>query len=48
MGAGPLREGQPVGPAPLAAGETARYVVTAAVWAPSVHNTQRWRFTAVG
>src|SRR5580700_9457070 len=24
----------------------ARYVVTQAVWAPSVHNTQPWRFTA--
>ena len=25
-----------------------RYVVSQAVWAPSVHNTQPWRFTADG
>ena len=47
MGAGRLPEGQPAGLAPLAAGEVARYVA-AAVWAPSVHNTQPWRFTAAG
>src|SRR5215831_12046053 len=35
-------------PGPLAAAEIARYVVTAAVWAPAVHNTQPWRFTAAG
>ena len=28
--------------------EIARYVVARAVWAPSVHNTQPWRFTADG
>ena len=26
----------------------ARYVVAKAVWAPSVHNTQPWRFTFNG
>ena len=28
--------------------EITRYVVAKAVWAPSVHNTQPWRFTADG
>ena len=28
--------------------KVARYVVGAAVWAPSVHNTQLWWFTADG
>jgi hypothetical protein len=35
-------------PEPLTAAEAARYVVTAAGWAPSVHNTQPWRFSASG
>ena len=48
MDAVPLREGEPAGPEPLAEEEVARYVVAAAVWAPSVHNTQPWRFTARG
>jgi Nitroreductase family len=33
---------------PITAEEIARYVVAQAVWAPSVHNTQPWRFTADG
>ena len=38
--------GNRAGPEPLTEDEVARYVVAAAVWAPSVHNTQPWRFTA--
>jgi hypothetical protein len=30
---------------PVTAGEIVRHVVARAVWAPSVHNTQPWRFT---
>src|SRR5579859_8271465 len=30
----------------MTAVEIARYAVAKAVWAPSVHNTQPWRFTA--
>jgi hypothetical protein len=33
---------------PHTADEVAAYVVATAVWAPSVHNTQPWRFTADG
>jgi hypothetical protein len=33
---------------PETAEEIARYLVAQAVWAPSVHNTQPWRFTANG
>jgi len=32
----------------MTAEEIVRYVVSRAVWAPSVHNTQPWRFTADG
>jgi hypothetical protein len=32
----------------MTAEEIARYVVAKAVWAPSVHNTQPWRFTSSG
>jgi Nitroreductase family len=31
---------------PMTAEEVVRYLVSRAVWAPSVHNTQPWRFTA--
>jgi hypothetical protein len=33
---------------PMTAGQIAGYVVAEAIWAPSVHNTQPWRFTAGG
>ena len=32
----------------MTAEEIVRYVVSRAVWAPSVHNTQPWRFAADG
>ena len=48
MDAVPLPDGELAGPEPLTEDEVARYVVAAAVWAPSVHNTQPWRFTARG
>ena len=33
---------------PMTADEITRYVVARAIWAPSVHNTQPWRFTTDG
>jgi hypothetical protein len=36
------------GPEPPTAAELAGYVVAAAVWAPSVHNTQPWWFSTSG
>ena len=33
---------------PMSAEEIVRYLVSRAVWAPSVHNTQPWRFAADG
>jgi hypothetical protein len=47
MDARPLPDKQPARLAPLTTDEIASYVVTA-VWAPSVHNTQPWHFTADG
>jgi len=36
------------GPEALTADQTAAYLVAAAVWAPSVHNTQPWLFSSDG
>ncbi len=39
---------EPATARPVTAEEIARYVVAEAIWAPSVHNTQPWRFIAGG
>ena len=48
MDISPLPAGRLIGPGPLTAAEVAAYVVAAAVWAPSVHNTQPWWFSVAG
>jgi hypothetical protein len=48
MGIVSLPAGRLAGPEQPAAEEIAAYVVAAAVWAPSVHNTQPWWFSADG
>src|SRR5262245_34858426 len=42
----PMAAPRLAGPEPPPAAELAGYVVAAAVWAPSVHNTQPWWFSA--
>src|SRR5262252_4548603 len=44
----PVPAARPAGLQPPTAAELAGYVVAAAVWAPSVHNTQPWWFSASG
>jgi len=44
----PVPAARLAGPQPPAGVELAGYVVAAAVWAPSVHNTQPWWFSASG
>jgi hypothetical protein len=48
MDISPLPAGWLMRPEPLTAAEVAAYVVAAAVWAPSVHNTQPWWFSVAG
>jgi hypothetical protein len=43
-----LTAGGPIGPEPHSDEEIAACVAAAAVWAPSVHNTQPWWFSACG
>jgi hypothetical protein len=44
----PLPAERLIGSEPLTVEEMAAYVVAAAMWAPSVHNTQPWSFSASG
>src|SRR5215470_16760341 len=48
MNTPPSPAGRLAGPEPAAPEEIAAQVVAAAVWAPSVHNTQPWWFRARG
>jgi hypothetical protein len=48
MDALPLPAEDSADPEPRTAAEAARYIVATAVWAPSVHNTQPWWFSADG
>ena len=48
MDTAPPDAGAPAPPTPSTAEETARYIVAQAIWAPSVHNTQPWWFSAEG
>jgi hypothetical protein len=48
MDAKPSHEARPASRGPLTSAEVVGYAVTAAVWAPSVHNTQPWWFSADG
>src|SRR5690348_9133637 len=48
MDAKSSHEARPASRGPLTSAEVVGYVVTAAVWAPSVHNTQPWSFSADG
>jgi nitroreductase len=44
----PSSAGGPPGPEQATTEDVAAFVVAAAVWAPSVHNTQPWQFSARG
>jgi hypothetical protein len=46
MDSTPSRARAPAGPDSLTSADVASYVVAEAIWAPSVHNTQPWWFSA--